>query len=116
LDPEAAAHWDHVLDLMESAGTLSLLDADALGLYVDAWNRYREARARCRREGWVVTTAHGTYRSPWYGIMIDALKTMQTYGDRFGLTPRSRSRLKLDPIDPEADGKWAGFGVVDEES
>lgn len=112
LDTEAANHWDAILDLMDRAGTLSLLDGDSLRTYIDAWMRYRKAKVKMGIAGLVVDGLHGPKLSPWYRIMMDAARDMRQHADRFGLTPQSRSRLKIEPDDKAGEGKWAGFGVV----
>jgi P27 family predicted phage terminase small subunit len=113
LDTEAARHWDEVAEMIEAAGLLSRLDGDAMGIYIDAWMRYRQAKVKGKAAGWVMDTPHGPRKTPWYGVMQDAVRVMRECMDRFGLNPRARQRLKIEPVDTEADGKWAGFGVVD---
>ena len=112
LTAAGAAHWDEVVRLVEAAGLLSLLDHDSLCIYIDAWERYHRAKKQLESIGWVADTPHGPRRSPWYDVMMDAVKIMRAYGDRFGLTPLGRQRLKIDAKPDDSASKWAGFGVV----
>lgn len=114
LDAIAGKHWDMVLDLVAAAGLLSLLDADSLKIYIDAWTRYHKARRICERDGYVIEGLYGPNKSAWYTIMMEAAAVCRAYGDRFGLTPLGRQRLKIDPMPADPDNKWAAFGVVGE--
>ena len=106
LSPDAKRHWRDVCTRMEQAGFLSLLDKEAIGLYVSLWCRWREAQSKIADEGVVIPTGRGgSQENPWYKIEFKTLQEMSKILESFGMTPRSRTKMKV--IEPEQiDTKW----------
>ena len=113
LDPEAAEHWGQITAAISEAGLLSLLDRDALIIYISAWSRWHRAEAELAKTGenqGVIIAARNGYLqpNPWYKISKDCVRTITTYLDMFGLSPRARDRLTF-PEPEEANTKWDEF-------
>lgn len=109
LDTEAKKHWKLTVALIAEAGYSSRLDADVLTHYVILWSKWRAAEASVKKDGAVIKAPNGYLQpNPWHVIAMAALKDMKPYLDMLGLTPKSRSKLKL-PEPVETGGKWDEF-------
>lgn len=103
----AKDHWKKTTALLLQAGTLSLLDSDALACYCETYARWVEATLAIREEGAVVVGNNGyRVKSPWLTIANECVKDLRTYQKLFGIVPSTR--LKTDQADdvPEA---WREF-------
>src|SRR5438128_12468305 len=80
LDAKAKALWKRIADQLAAMGLISQADGVALELLCDAYSQWREAR----KEG-------QSGAEPW--------KRVKSMLAEFGLTPSSRSRLAVDPLD-----------------
>jgi P27 family predicted phage terminase small subunit len=107
LDKVAKDQWKKVADLVEQAGLLSRLDVFALEQYVSLYATWREASEMVKKLGLVTKAPNGwQLKNPWYDIVVQSLKDMKYYLDKFGLTPAARAKLALAEPD-EVDDKWA---------
>ncbi|MDG3006617.1 phage terminase small subunit P27 family [Paludisphaera mucosa] len=102
LSAAARAEWDRILPLLNESGLVSLTDGVALAIYCVAYGRWVEAEGHMTREGRVLTDAKGVPRvSPWFKIARDASDDLRRMASEFGLTPSSRSSLRV----PKQPGK-----------
>lgn len=106
--------WASLAPTLDEMGVLTMADATALSLLCDAWAEYLDAREVVNGEGMTYATrtegkdgADGSvmYRKrPEVEIAQDAWRRVMKALAEFGLTPSSRSRIKLpglpDPVDP----------------
>jgi P27 family predicted phage terminase small subunit len=105
----ARREWNRITADLAEAGLLARTDGKALMGYCDAYSDWQEANRMCQKHGISIQVmgAFGmVWRSaPWFNQKHLALKTMKTYLIEFGLTPASRSRLRVDKpkADPEGD-------------
>jgi P27 family predicted phage terminase small subunit len=97
LDSEAQAEWNRVTAELDAMGILSLADRSALTAYCKAWSRWVEAEEQVRKFGMIVKSPEKGFpmKSPWLCIADQALEAMRKLMVEFGLTPSSRSRLRL---------------------
>jgi P27 family predicted phage terminase small subunit len=97
LDQEAQAEWDRVTAELQLSGLLTLVDRAALAAYCTAWSRWVEAEAMVKKFGMIVKSpAQGfPVKSPYLSIADQALETMRKLMIEFGLTPSSRSRIRV---------------------
>jgi P27 family predicted phage terminase small subunit len=105
LDDEAKAEWERVsIDLAEM-GLLSQADRPALAAYCVAWSRWVDAEAQVKKYGTVVKSPDKGFpmKSPYLSIADQALETMRKLMVEFGLTPSSRSRIRVPAGGDEAD-------------
>jgi P27 family predicted phage terminase small subunit len=105
LDAEAQAEWDRVTVELQEMGLLSRTDRAALTAYCTAWSRWVEAEAQVKKYGTVVKSPEKGFpmKSPYLSIADQALETMRKLMVEFGLTPSSRSRIRLPSGGDEAD-------------
>lgn len=113
LDVVAKREWRRIALELEQLGLLTRIDRAALAAYCQAWARWRQAEAaiaariRSAREGGdptgglVFETEKG-YQGPIpeLGIAKTAMAQIRAFGSEFGLTPASRSRVRV----PEGHG------------
>jgi P27 family predicted phage terminase small subunit len=97
LDAEAQAEWVRVTADLDAMGLLSRADRPALAAYCTAWSRWVEAEAMVKRFGSIVKSPEKGFpmKSPYLSIADQAMETMRKFLVEFGLTPSSRSRIKV---------------------
>ena len=94
LSPDAAKHWPLVAKQLHDAGLLTAIDVTALGLYCEAFARWKDANARIVKHGTVVKSPNGyPIQSPYLAIANKAHEQMTKLLAEFGMTPSSRSRV-----------------------
>ena len=104
LDAEAKAEWSRVTVELDAMGVLSQADRSALAAYCTAWSRWVEAEAQVKKFGLIVKSPEKGFpmKSPYLSVADQALEAMRKLLVEFGLTPSSRSRLRL-PAGAEPD-------------
>jgi P27 family predicted phage terminase small subunit len=112
----AIAEWNSIVPALLRLGVLTELDGKALAAYCFSYARWQEAEAIVRERGVlleepIVSRETGEVigskfkKNPMISVSSDALKIMKAYLVEFGLTPATRSRLKIeqpkeeDPLD-----------------
>ena len=97
LDAEARAEWDRIVPELAEMGLLSRADRPALAAYCTAWSRWVEAEAMVKKLGTIVKSPEKGFpmKSPYLSIADQSLETMRKLMVEFGLTPSSRSRIKV---------------------
>lgn len=102
LSPEARKHWPMVAEQLYGAGLLTAIDTTALGLYCEAFARWKHANAQLMRFGTIVKAPSGyPIQSPYLAIANKAHEQMTHLLAEFGMTPSSRSHCTVaKPIDP----------------
>jgi len=98
LTKAALKHWDIVVDQLMSAGIMTNLDNQALGIYCEAYAKWAEANAKISKHGMVIKAPSGyPVQSPYLSISNKAFEQMRAMLSEFGMTPSSRSRIKAEP-------------------
>jgi P27 family predicted phage terminase small subunit len=114
LDAAVRKHWKALTGLLEEAGQLSRLDEDGLLLYLTLWSRWRKAEREIARPaedggGEVIVARNGYAQpSPWYTISVQCMRDMKAYLAEFGLSPKARSKLTVNPTEEVGD-QWSEF-------
>jgi len=103
LDDEAKAEWQRVSAELQGMGLLSTADRAALAVYCTAWSRWVNAEAQVRKFGAIVKSPEKGFpmKSPYLSIADQAMETMRKLMVEFGLTPSSRSRIRVPDGDAE---------------
>lgn len=108
LSPDAAKHWPVVAKQLHDAGLLTAIDVTALGLYCEAFARWRGANTQIAKYGTVVKSPNGyPIQSPYLAISNKAHEQMTRLLAEFGMTPSSRSRCAV--TKPHDSGPYAKF-------
>lgn len=108
LDEAAKAKFNAMAELLARHGVMTELDCSALARYVVIWRRWLEAEAEVKRRGPVVKTSNDNIiQNPFLAVANKCLAQMAQIESEFGLTPSSRSRIRMaeptDTADPFED-------------
>ncbi len=100
LDEEARAEWFRTAAALKEMGLLSQADRSALAAYCVAYSRWVAAEAQVKKFGTIVKSpAQGfPMKSPYLTVADQAMEAMRKFMVEFGLTPSSRSRIRV-PLD-----------------
>lgn len=103
LDEVAQGEWFRVADLLEQMGLMSPLDRSALAAYCVVYSRWVHAEEQVRKFGTIVKSPDKGFpmKSPYLTVADQSLEAMRKLMVEFGLTPSSRSRIRV-PADPQA--------------
>jgi P27 family predicted phage terminase small subunit len=107
LTPYALERWREVAPELFALGLLTVADVGALAIHCSHYGRWRQAEEQiARMPELVATTERGRVADPLVAIAGRAAKDALSSGNEFGLTPSSRTRVRVDFID---EGKFAGL-------
>ena len=96
LDDLAKKEWHRLSRELFKLGLLTRVDRNALAAYCQTYSRWYQAEQLIRSQGYTILGAQGqTVKNPIVGIAEKAAEQMKSYAIEFGLTPSSRSRLKV---------------------
>jgi len=97
---EAKREWKRLSSELADLGLLTKLDRAALAAYCAAWEKFIDSNKQLKKEGMVtfIETKGGKYPtiSPYLSIMTKAAEQMRRFLIEFGMTPSSRSRIRID--------------------
>ncbi|KNA31037.1 terminase [Burkholderia pseudomallei] len=101
LSAAAKPHWPAIAEQLHTAGLLTQIDTTALGLYCEAFARWKDANDKVVKLGAVVKSSHGyPIPSPYLQIANQAYAQLTRLLTEFGMTPSSRSRVTAKKPDP----------------
>lgn len=107
LSDEGKREWRRITKQLASADLLTIVDRAALAAYCQAWGRWVEAEESIKKHGVLVKSPQGfPMQSPYLCIANKAMEQMQRMLVEFGMTPSSRSRIKVSSTsgsDPQED-------------
>ena len=97
LDDVARDEWQRTGEVLRDMGLLSLADRTALAAYCTAYSRWVQAEAAVKKYGTIVKSPDKGFpmKSPYLTIADQAMESMRKFMVEFGLTPSSRSRIKV---------------------
>jgi P27 family predicted phage terminase small subunit len=104
LDDRAKVEWGRVAHQLQAQGVLTDVDRATLAGYCSAYSTYIAAEQSLKKVaeadnvfgGLVVKTSNGTMvQNPLIGIRNTALQTMNRFAVELGMTPSSRTRIKV---------------------
>ena len=116
LDERAKAKFAAMAELLARHGVMTELDTGALSRYVVVWCRRVDAEAEIKRRGPVVKTEGGNIiQNPFLAVANKCLLQMAQLESEFGMTPSSRSRIRMaepaETIDPFEEFLTRGKGA-----
>jgi P27 family predicted phage terminase small subunit len=97
LDDEARAEWFRITKILDGMGLLSLADHAMVEAYCSTYSRWVQAEAQVRKYGTIVKSPDKGFPmpSPYLTVANQALEALRKLAVEFGLTPSSRSRIRL---------------------
>ena len=113
LNADALKEWHRVAGELQKLGILTKLDLAALAAHCVAFSRFKSANEALRVmaakdpvfEGMLIKTKQGNWiQNPLLGIARRAAADMVQFAVEFGMTPSSRSRVKVSPRNKH--NKW----------
>jgi P27 family predicted phage terminase small subunit len=100
-DKEARLEWHRAIRLLYDIGLVTQVDRAALACYCQAYSRWIEAERNIREFGLIVSSPKGyPMQSPFLAIANKAMEQMKSFLTEFGMTPSSRSGLKIQEESP----------------
>ena len=97
LSRRAKVEWRKLGRRLLDLGLLTQLDETLLAMFCVTWDRWREAIGEIAKSDAVIQGPTGIFKqSPWVGIANEASRQMLQQMNEFGMTPSSRSRLKVE--------------------
>jgi P27 family predicted phage terminase small subunit len=96
LDPVALDEWNRIAPQLAALGVLTRLDAVALSAYCMRFARMIESQKLIDRYGMLLLEGKKIRRNPAIRFWNDALRELLRWGVEFGLTPASRSRIRIE--------------------
>lgn len=97
LDEEAQREWERMAGRLSDLGLLTGIDRAALAAYCLAWSRWVQAEEAVRETGLLLQSAKTMvfYQNPMVAIANRAQAEMRRWIQEFGMTPSSRSGMKV---------------------
>ena len=96
LDLEAIAEWERIVPELLILGILTRIDRAALAAYCMAYSRWVKAEKLIAEKGTLYKTKSGNIMtSPALWVANKAMEQMHKFLTEFGMTPSSRSRIKV---------------------
>jgi P27 family predicted phage terminase small subunit len=114
LNEDARIEWDRISRELYLLGLLTSIDRSGLAAYCQAYGRWmiaeravNEAASRDPRfHGLLVLTTNGNIiQNPMVGAANRAMADMMRYAVEFGLTPSSRSRVRVEGVKDEDEAE-----------
>lgn len=111
LSEEEKEKWKLIVRELHPLGLITSIDKDALAMYCVIYARWIKAEKFVREKGEIIKTAAGNIiQNPYLSIANRALDQLNKLGTEFGMTPSSRTRVKVDAADPEQELERMLFG------
>ena len=105
LNKEARREWKRMVADLSPLFMLTPLDRVALAVICDAWARFVEASMGLQKSGILVRGRHSKepVHSPYLAVINQAIAQITAMLPEFGLTPSSRSRLRIEKPAEKSD-------------
>jgi P27 family predicted phage terminase small subunit len=104
LDASGKREWGRIYPLLTASKILTELDATALGAYCQEYSKWIAAEEKVKKLGSIVTSPSGyPILNPYVSLGKNALQAMHRFLVEFGMTPASRSRLRIESKSDEQD-------------
>lgn len=108
LEGEAKKEFARITQELLKLKIIAEIDRAALVAYCQAWGDYIKATKEIKKEGEVLYSDKGNaYINPWKNLQTSAMDRMLRFSAEFGMTPSSRSRIKVDT--PTSEDEMAKY-------
>jgi len=97
LSTDAKKIWKRTVKQLEDMGILFEADLDLIAAYANAVDVYKQATMEINQHGILIEGRRdGQVKNPAVQIQKDAAEIIRKIGSEFGLSPSSRSRIKVE--------------------
>lgn len=97
LQGKAATEWNRITKELNKIGLVSEIDRNALAAYCQVYARWCDAEKKLKTEGVIIESPNGyPIMNPWLSIANKCIDQIKSYMAEFGMTPASRSRVKVE--------------------
>lgn len=98
LDEVAQEEWERISGILTEMGLLSTADRAALSAYCTVYSRWVHAEQQVKKFGTIVKSPEKGFpmKSPYLTVADQAMESMRKFLVEFGLTPSSRSRIRVE--------------------
>jgi P27 family predicted phage terminase small subunit len=104
LDERAKEKFIGMAGMLARYGVMTELDAGAVSRYAIVWCRWLDAEAEIKKRGPVVkTTGENIIQNPFLAVANKCMVQMAQIESEFGLTPSSRSRIRMEEPTGDVD-------------
>ncbi len=108
----ARTEWKRITQELHKLKLISKVDRAALAICCTAWADYVRACNKLEKEGEVIISEKGgLYQNPWVAIKKRSMDQVIKFYAEFGMTPSSRSRVKVEDTSPEDELEKMLFGT-----
>jgi len=98
MDEDAKRVWRYTLEQLRPTGMVTKADRDMLAAYCVAVVQFERATRLVQQAGVLIKgRKDGVVKNPAAQIQRDAFQMMKQASAEFGLTPRARAEIKVDP-------------------
>ncbi len=115
LSEDAKQCWDELAPQLDAMGVLTSVDGQALTAYCQTWSRWKAAELFIQKHGetYPLKDEHGKLKYlqqfPQVSIARQLLQVLNRYQQEFGMTPASRTRIRVDPVESAAVASMRAF-------
>ena len=107
----ARTEWKRITQELYALKIITNIDRAALAVCCTAWADYVKACNKLEKEGEVIISDKGgMYQNPWVAIKKRSMDQVQKFYAEFGMTPSSRSRVKIEAPGEEEELEKMLFG------
>ncbi len=114
---DAKAEWAKISQELYAIGVLTKIDKAVLAAYCTSYALWARAwrainlKTKVKGDNGLITETSTGYvaQNPLIGIANKAAVDMVKYASELGMTPASRSKVKAEPVDPDADNSEKYF-------
>ena len=110
LSAEAKKEWRRTGRKLLTLGLVTEIDVTALSAYCQVWARWVDAEQKLNEYGAVIKAGNELVQSPYLKVANEAMVQMVRMLVEFGMTPSSRSRVKVEKRDASNSEDEAFFG------
>lgn len=108
----ARLEWNRIVKELHALGILTQVDRAALASYCGAYGHWVDAEKHLAEEDAVIITDKGNMvQNPYMQIAKRSMDQMVKFAAEFGMTPSSRSRVKVEQPSEEEELEKMLFGA-----
>ncbi len=113
IDKVARKQWEYLAAELHRCGLLTRIDRPSFELYCSYYGMYADAQEKLRNQPLVIAVPDSTggtrpRPNPYFDISLRAGRMMMSIAVEFGMTPASRSRIRVE-LEEKEESPFASF-------